>query len=80
MYNQINELNKGDEMIRLNTEKVKALREQHGYSQQLVAEYLGYTHKGAYSLLESGDRQPSVSKLGMLAKLYEIKVDDLLIG
>ncbi|HGH7181568.1 helix-turn-helix domain-containing protein [Bacillus luti] len=56
------------------------MREQHGYSQHFVAKYLGYTHKGAYSLLESGDRQPSVSKLGMLAKLYEIKVDDLLVG
>ncbi|EJQ55395.1 hypothetical protein IEI_00658 [Bacillus wiedmannii] len=67
-------------MIKLNKEKVKALREQHGYSQHHVAKYLGYTHKGAYSLLESGDRQPSVSKLGMLAKLYEVKVDDLLVG
>ncbi|EEL70644.1 helix-turn-helix transcriptional regulator [Bacillus mycoides] len=67
-------------MIKLNKEKVKSLREQHGYSQNYVAKHIGYTHKGAYSLLESGDRQPSISKLGLLAKLYKVKVDDLLIG
>ncbi|OTW84959.1 transcriptional regulator [Bacillus thuringiensis serovar cameroun] len=67
-------------MIKLNTEKAKSLREQRGYSQTFVAKHLGYTHKGAYSLLESGDRQPSISKLGLLAKLYKVKVDDLLTG
>ncbi|HDR6268871.1 MULTISPECIES: helix-turn-helix domain-containing protein [Bacillus cereus group] len=67
-------------MTKLNIEKVKTLREQHGYSQNFVAKHIGYTHKGAYSLLESGNRQPSISKLGLLAKLYEIKVDELLIG
>jgi len=79
-YNQINETNKGDNMTRINIEKVKSLREQHGFSQKYVSDFLGYTAKGAYNQIEKGKKQPSVSRLGLLAKLYEVKVDDLLTG
>ncbi|PFW58572.1 helix-turn-helix domain-containing protein [Bacillus sp. AFS075034] len=67
-------------MTKLNIEKVKTLREQHGFSQEYVSGFLGYTAKGAYNQLEKGKKQPSVSRLGLLAKLYGVKVDDLLVG
>ncbi|MDA1860931.1 helix-turn-helix transcriptional regulator [Bacillus tropicus] len=66
--------------MKLNIEKTKALRKKRGYSQAYVGDYLGYSTKSAYSQLESGKRQPSIYRLGLLSKLYDVTVDELVEG
>ncbi|MDA1509681.1 helix-turn-helix transcriptional regulator [Bacillus cereus group sp. TH36-2LC] len=66
--------------MKLNIEKAKALRKNHGYSQAYVGDYLGYSTKSAYSQLESGKRQPSLYRLGLLSKLYGVSVGELVEG
>ncbi|MDA1849092.1 helix-turn-helix transcriptional regulator [Bacillus cereus] len=66
--------------MKLNIEKAKALRKNRGYNQAYVGDYLGYSTKSAYSQLESGKRQPSLHRLGLLSKLYGVPVDELVEG
>lgn len=40
-------------------ERIKALREKHGWSQDILADLLGLKTRGAVSLLESGEREPT---------------------
>ncbi|HDR8076528.1 MULTISPECIES: helix-turn-helix domain-containing protein [Bacillaceae] len=66
--------------MKLNIEKAKSLRKKHGYSQAYVGRYLGYSTKSSYSQLESGKRQTSIYRLGLLSKLYDVTVDELVKG
>ncbi|AWC30869.1 XRE family transcriptional regulator [Bacillus cytotoxicus] len=65
-------------MMVLDTEKVKALRTQLGYSQSFVAENIGYRNKSIYCNLELGNRQPSITKLVRLAKLLNVTTEEIL--
>ncbi|MCP9225134.1 helix-turn-helix transcriptional regulator [Bacillus mycoides] len=66
--------------MKLNIEKAKALRKKRGYSQVYVGKFLGYSTKSSYSQLESGKRQPSLYRLGLLSKLYGLTVNELVEG
>ena len=44
------------------SDKIRELRKQKGVSQAVVAEYLGIT-KQAYSLYETGKRDPDIDSL-----------------
>ena len=46
------------------------------YTQKEIAEYLGIS-RSAYTLYESGKRQPSIATLTKLADLYQISLDAL---
>lgn len=65
-------------MLILDTEKVKKLRSDLGYSQSFVAHAIGYKNKSIYCNLELGNRQPSITRLVMLAKLLDVKTEELL--
>ncbi|HHP1048421.1 MULTISPECIES: helix-turn-helix domain-containing protein [Bacillus cereus group] len=65
-------------MLILDTEKVKKLRSGLGYSQSFVAHAIGYKNKSIYCNLELGNRQPSITRLVMLAKLLDVKTEELL--
>lgn len=64
--------------MKLNIEKVKSLRAEKGFTQEYIAITVGYTNKSAYCQLESGKRQPSISKLGRLSKIFGVSTDELL--
>ncbi|WP_308201876.1 helix-turn-helix domain-containing protein [Bacillus mycoides] len=66
------------QMIKLNTEKARELREYHGYTHGYVAKRLN-CHKSSYGHIERGFRQPSIDKLGRLSELYGVPTDELLI-
>lgn len=66
------------QMIKLNTERARELRENHGYTHGYVAKFLN-CHKSAYGHIERGFRQPSIDKLGRLSELYGVSTDELLI-
>lgn len=59
------------------SQRLKDLREQHGYTQDALASEL-YVSRQAISQWENGKSSPDVDKLVALAKLYSISVDELL--
>ncbi|WP_270698262.1 MULTISPECIES: helix-turn-helix domain-containing protein [unclassified Bacillus cereus group] len=54
------------------------MRSDLGYSQSYVARNIGYKNKSIYCNLELGNRQPSITRLVMLAKLLDVKTEELL--
>lgn len=59
------------------SDKIRELRKQKGVSQAVVAEYLGIT-KQAYSLYETGKREPDFDSLLKLANYFGTDTDSLL--
>lgn len=58
-------------------ENLRHARENKGYTQKNVAEYIGVA-KSTYSLYESGNREPSVQTIKKLADYLSVSADDLL--
>lgn len=61
------------------SERIKALRKAKGASQADVAEFLGVT-KQAYSLYETGKREPPFATLLKIAEYFGTDTDTLLMG
>ena len=59
------------------SQRLKALRTERGFTQELVAAALGVSRQ-AVSKWENGTSEPSTSNLFALAKLYGISVTELL--
>lgn len=57
--------------------RLKALRDNAGYTQSIVADYLCVS-QAAYSRLEKGETEISLSKMLQLADLYRTSVARLL--
>ena len=57
--------------------RLRECREQSGLTQIKVATYCGITEK-AYQNYESAAREPKVSILARIAKLYNVSVDYLI--
>lgn len=60
-------------------ERLKKARTNCKYTQEFVAEHVGYTYQ-AVSNWECGENAPSIFTLNELAKLYHVSVDYLLNG
>ena len=56
--------------------KLVELRQQFGYSQQEVADYLGLTREG-YSHYERNAREPNLEIVVKLCELYQIDINEL---
>lgn len=56
--------------------KLKSFRKQRGLTQQQVADQLGITVR-AYQHYETGDRSPTLEKSFELAKILDIKLEEL---
>ena len=54
--------------------RLKDLREDHDYTQDIIAEKLNIT-RPQYSLYETGKRDIPVDLLSILAKLYNTSID-----
>lgn len=59
------------------SEKLRRLRQLFGYSQEYIAFTIGMTQP-AYCKWESGQTQPSLTKLQDLASLYQLTIGELL--
>ncbi len=57
---------------------LRFLRKSYGYSQDFIAEKLGYKSFTTIQKWESGVSEPSVEKLRILAELFHITMDELL--
>lgn len=57
--------------------RLKELRNQHGYTQQQLADYLGITSR-SYQRYESGDCEPTLSTVIAIADFFDVTVDYLL--
>ncbi len=56
---------------------IKKIREQKGLLQKQVAVTLGIGHTN-YNKMENDNREPSVTELQQLARLFDMSVDDIL--
>lgn len=59
-------------------DNVRTLRENHGYSQVEVSEYLGISQP-TYAQYETGSKAPNVYTAVKLAKLLGTTVEDLVL-
>ena len=57
--------------------RLKELRNQHGYTQQQMADHLGITLR-SYQRYESGDCEPPLSTVIAIADFFNVTVDYLL--
>lgn len=60
-------------------ERLQALRKEHGYSQEQLADELGVSRQ-AVSKWERGEASPDTDNLIALAKLYGVTVDEVLFN
>ena len=57
--------------------RLKDLREDHDFTQQMVADKIGITQR-KYSYVETGTQQLTAELLVPLAQLYHVSIDYLL--
>lgn len=57
--------------------RIKDLREDHDFTQQMVADKIGITQR-KYSYVETGVQQLTAELLVSLSRLYEVSIDYLL--
>jgi transcriptional regulator with XRE-family HTH domain len=65
-------------MLRCFGEKLRYLRQQHSITQIELAESLGLIAQGQISLLENARRQPSLSVVVAIARLFGVTTDYLI--
>lgn len=58
-------------------ERIRALRLQQGWSQELLAEKTGF-HRTYIGMIERGERNLSLRNIETFAKTFEISVSELL--
>ncbi|NJN68603.1 MAG: helix-turn-helix transcriptional regulator [Chloroflexaceae bacterium] len=63
-------------MIQRFSEKLRTLRERHGWSQRQLADQLGFTRAFVVHL-ESGRKKPHAELLLKIANLFGVTVDQL---
>jgi len=59
--------------------RIKYLRDSHGYTQKCVADYLSIS-QAAYSRMEKGEVEMTLTKLMALSDLYRIALAKMLDG
>ena len=59
--------------------KIRELRDQHGWSQEHVAEKLGVSRQ-AVTKWETGVGMPDIENIAALARLYGVSTDEIILG
>lgn len=62
----------------MNTELLVKYRERKQYSQQQMAEMLGYKSKGSYCLIESGKTKVHIELANKLADILDLDDNEIL--
>ena len=60
------------------SEKLRILRNRHGYSQEYMAQVLGKNDHTAYQRIETGRTEIKLDDFVKLAKIFNVPLDDLL--
>lgn len=63
----------------VNIKLIEEKRAEHGYSQDYLAEQLGYTSHVAYSRKVSGQRQFSIEDVVKICKLFNLELNDVIM-
>lgn len=63
----------------INHKLLRELRERRCLKQIDIAKILGFNSSSSISKIESGERDLKIDKLIVLAKFYNVSVDELLI-
>ncbi|SEO26174.1 DNA-binding transcriptional regulator, XRE-family HTH domain [Amphibacillus marinus] len=63
--------------MKLFQERLKLLREQHGYKQDFIAKKLNIT-TSAYGYYEQGRNEPALETIVKLANIFDVSIDYLL--
>lgn len=58
-------------------DKLRAKREELGFTQEDMSKELGYKSKNAYSLKERGERKFDLEEANMIAKMFGTSIDAL---
>ncbi len=58
--------------------RLKRLREKNKMTQSEVAMYLNVT-RSAYTYYETGKTQPSIQAIAILAKIYKVTTDEIIM-
>lgn len=66
-------------MFHIDLDKVRALRDAKGFSQDYMAEKLSIS-KNAYGKIERGETKPSLQRLEQIASALELSLEELLSG
>lgn len=53
---------------------LKELREEHGYTQEEMAKFLGYSSRSGYCMLENGKVKLTLSKIKKLSQIYNVDI------
>ena len=61
-------------------ERIRKLRESRGWSQRDLARRAGIASKSVISYYELGERHPTLENLVLLAKVFGVPTDYLLLG
>lgn len=59
--------------------KLKALREQHGFSQEYIADKLNIS-RPTYTQIEKGERELDISEAKKLADVFDMSLEDFITG
>lgn len=65
--------------IKVDLAAIKKHRKSLGMSISMVSDHLGYKTPTGYWLIEKGERKASIEVLYMLAKLFKVHMEDLII-
>ena len=61
-------------------EKIKALREEKGYSVKDIQEFFGFATANTIYKWQKGESMPTIDNLLGLSKIFGIKMDDIIVA
>jgi putative transcriptional regulator len=65
--------------IKLDLDRLRALRSEHGYTMEEVGQALGYVNRVGYSYVEKGKNRLSAERVAKLAHMYGVPIESLFL-
>ena len=63
----------------INIELIETLRKQHGYTQETIANMIGYESRAAYNRKIRGLRDFTIEDIVALCKVFQVELNELII-
>lgn len=68
---------RGETMAKLNTNKLREMRQEKGVTQKEMAELLGYKGISGYTMIENNTNALSLDKAKIIANFFGVTIEDL---